>query len=134
MCVCMCVSVEQQVDGITVLCWKHKIFAEVARSWYCVTDTDCSDIHLILADYFHGTWANGKYELNLRKMCWNFLSCCNVVSWIGVGHSHHKFSPASTVSCVTITQCISDDHSKINSILCSIGYGNDETPFSFQVF
>ena len=52
--------VEQQADGMTVLVWYHRQFNESARSRYVEGGSKKSSLHFILAEFFQGTWGNGK--------------------------------------------------------------------------
>ncbi|XP_061179023.1 NACHT and WD repeat domain-containing protein 2-like [Saccostrea echinata] len=52
--------VERGVDGLLVMYWYHRQFSEAAYDRYC-GDTDIrQNIHAGLADFFSGTWAQGK--------------------------------------------------------------------------
>ncbi|XP_070570769.1 NACHT domain- and WD repeat-containing protein 1-like isoform X2 [Ptychodera flava] len=59
--------VERQAGGKTVLAWYHRQFIEAAQKRY-LGDKDKAEIHSMLAEYFLGTYADGKCKfLNLVK-------------------------------------------------------------------
>ncbi|XP_053376600.1 NACHT domain- and WD repeat-containing protein 1-like [Mercenaria mercenaria] len=52
--------VERGADGTRVLYWYHRQFTEAAEARYCSNLEQNKLIHGNLADFFNGTWANGK--------------------------------------------------------------------------
>ena len=58
-CPC-CSTVDRGADGVQVIFWYHRQFVEAAEARYCQGETS-QKLHTALADFFGGTWANGKY-------------------------------------------------------------------------
>ncbi|KAH3895797.1 hypothetical protein DPMN_019963 [Dreissena polymorpha] len=52
--------VERGADGARVLNWYHRQFTEAAHERYCADDAQNKRLHGNLADFFAGTWANGR--------------------------------------------------------------------------
>ena len=50
-----------QVDNTTVMTWKYKIFAKLARVRYVKEGAE-KDLHKIMADYFLGSYASTKMK------------------------------------------------------------------------
>ncbi|WAR22531.1 NWD1-like protein [Mya arenaria] len=51
---------ERGADGSRVLCWYHRQFIEAATDRYCSDPEQTKVMHANLADFFNGTWANGR--------------------------------------------------------------------------
>lgn len=51
--------VEQKADGMTVLTWYHRQFAESASSRYVQGGATKESLHLMLSQFFEGTWGGG---------------------------------------------------------------------------
>ena len=51
--------VEQKADGMTVLTWYHRQFAESASSRYVKSGTAKESLHFTLSQFFEGIWGNG---------------------------------------------------------------------------
>ncbi|XP_061173439.1 uncharacterized protein LOC133182609 [Saccostrea echinata] len=49
--------VERGADGLTVMYWYHRQFIQAAQERYCQKE---ETLHVALADFFNGTWSNGK--------------------------------------------------------------------------
>ena len=49
-----------------VIYWYHRQFVEAAETRYCQGEISLK-LHAALADYFGGTWANGKAHLIHRE-------------------------------------------------------------------
>ena len=61
-CIFYLFLVDRGADGVQVIFWYHRQFVEAAEARYCQGDTS-QKLHAALADYFGGTWANGKHCL-----------------------------------------------------------------------
>ena len=51
---------EQGKDDVTIIYWYHRQFIEAAEHRYCSDPATLEKLHGALADFFAGTWANGK--------------------------------------------------------------------------
>ena len=52
---------QRVVDGVAILSWRYKSFAEITRHRYCADDSDATlEIYSNLSDYFLGTWSGTK--------------------------------------------------------------------------
>ncbi|CAF3996393.1 unnamed protein product, partial [Rotaria magnacalcarata] len=49
--------VEREADGVSVVCWYHRQFAEVSHERYLVNPDTCRKYHSQMSDYFLGIWA-----------------------------------------------------------------------------
>ncbi|CAM4872504.1 unnamed protein product [Rotaria socialis] len=49
--------VEREADGVSVVCWYHRQFAEVSHERYLVNAETCRKYHSQMSDYFLGIWA-----------------------------------------------------------------------------
>ncbi|XP_071093648.1 NACHT domain- and WD repeat-containing protein 1-like [Haliotis cracherodii] len=59
--------VDRGADGVRVFFWYHRQFIEAATDRYC-TDPQLNQVlHGALADFFAGTWANGRAKAYLDK-------------------------------------------------------------------
>ncbi|KAL3864387.1 hypothetical protein ACJMK2_006074 [Sinanodonta woodiana] len=52
--------VDRGADGTRVLFWYHRQFMEAAQERYTSNQKTNSELHTALADFFAGSWANGK--------------------------------------------------------------------------
>ena len=50
----------RESEGMTVYCWYHRLFTEVATERYLSDDCSVKKVHACLAEYFLGTWAGKK--------------------------------------------------------------------------
>ncbi|XP_067662722.1 NACHT and WD repeat domain-containing protein 2-like [Haliotis asinina] len=59
--------VDRGADGVRVFFWYHRQFIEAAADRYCSDPQFNEQMHRTLADYFAGTWANGKAKPYIDK-------------------------------------------------------------------
>ncbi|XP_071093650.1 NACHT and WD repeat domain-containing protein 2-like [Haliotis cracherodii] len=59
--------VDRGADGVRVFFWYHRQFIEAATDRYCSDPQLNQVLHGALADFFAGTWANGKAKAYLDK-------------------------------------------------------------------
>jgi len=52
--------VDRGADNLRVVYWYHRQFIEAAKNRYCNEAANNEKMHAALADFFAGTWANGK--------------------------------------------------------------------------
>lgn len=68
--------VKRGVDGVIVMFWYHRQFYEAAYERYCGPSLS-PIIHAGIADFFSGTWAQGRINctaIHLRPFC---ILICN---------------------------------------------------------